>query len=163
MSCRFNHTKLKERFTQVRTTTRTLNEEIKRASALLYHRIRQHDNPIIAALRNYDIHMHYSYIGQKQILHNRLRQATSDTLVNSSSFQQEQHQNGQTIVAKPNSPEWPMLPSTNHNPAEPSQLICLPPAFTLVSCSAYSTLKIDAICSSETSVNFQRTTRCHIP
>jgi hypothetical protein len=34
-----------------------------------------------------------------------------------------------------------------------------PPAFTLVSCSAYSpTLRIEAICSSKTSVNFQRTT-----
>jgi hypothetical protein len=34
----------------------------------------------------------------------------------------------------------------------------LPPAFTLVSCSAYSTLKMEAICSSETSVDLQRTT-----
>jgi hypothetical protein len=35
--------------------------------------------------------------------------------------------------------------------------------FTLVSCSAYSsTLKIEAICSSET-VDTQRTTRCYIP
>jgi hypothetical protein len=39
-----------------------------------------------------------------------------------------------------------------------------PPAFTLVSCSAYSsTLKIEAICSSETSVDFQQTTRRYIP
>jgi hypothetical protein len=37
-----------------------------------------------------------------------------------------------------------------------------PPAFTLVSCSAYSsTLKMEA-CSSETSAEFQRTTRCYI-
>jgi hypothetical protein len=37
--------------------------------------------------------------------------------------------------------------------------LCLPPAFTLVSCSAYSsTLKMEAICFSETSVDFQRTT-----
>jgi hypothetical protein len=37
---------------------------------------------------------------------------------------------------------------------------CLPPAFTLVSCSAYSsTLKMEAIYSPETSVDFQRTTR----
>jgi hypothetical protein len=40
----------------------------------------------------------------------------------------------------------------------------LPPAFTLVSCSAYfSTLKTEAICSSETSVDFQWTTRRYIP
>jgi hypothetical protein len=40
----------------------------------------------------------------------------------------------------------------------------LPPAFTLVSCFAYySTLKMDATCSSETSVDFQQTTRCYIP
>jgi hypothetical protein len=35
----------------------------------------------------------------------------------------------------------------------------LPPAFTLVSCSVHSsTLKMEAICSSETSIDFQRTT-----
>jgi hypothetical protein len=40
----------------------------------------------------------------------------------------------------------------------------LPPAFTLVSSSAYSSvLKIKAICSSETSVDFQRNTRCYFP
>jgi hypothetical protein len=39
-----------------------------------------------------------------------------------------------------------------------------PPAFTLVSCSAYfSTLKMEAICSSETSVDTQLTTRRYIP
>jgi hypothetical protein len=38
--------------------------------------------------------------------------------------------------------------------------LCLPPAFTLVSCSAHSsTLKKVALCSSETSVDFQCTTR----
>jgi hypothetical protein len=37
---------------------------------------------------------------------------------------------------------------------------CFPPAFTLVSCSAYSLAqKMEAICSAETSVDFQRTTR----
>jgi hypothetical protein len=37
-------------------------------------------------------------------------------------------------------------------------------AFTLVSCSAYpSTLKMEAICSSETSVDFQLTTRRYMP
>jgi hypothetical protein len=42
--------------------------------------------------------------------------------------------------------------------------LCLPPAYTLVSCSAYfSTMKMEAICSSETSVDFQRTTRRHTP
>jgi hypothetical protein len=39
-----------------------------------------------------------------------------------------------------------------------------PPHFKFVSCSAYSsTLKMEAICSSETSVDFQRTTRRYIP
>jgi hypothetical protein len=42
--------------------------------------------------------------------------------------------------------------------------LCLSPAFTLVSCSAYSsTLKTEAIYSSETLVDFQRTTRRYIP
>jgi hypothetical protein len=41
---------------------------------------------------------------------------------------------------------------------------CLPPAFTLVSCSAYfSILKMEAICFFETSVDNQRTTRRYIP
>jgi hypothetical protein len=39
----------------------------------------------------------------------------------------------------------------------------LPPAFTPVSLLAYSTLKMEEICSSETSVHFQRTTRRYIP
>jgi hypothetical protein len=38
----------------------------------------------------------------------------------------------------------------------------MPPALTLASCSAYSTLKMEAICSSEISVNFQRTTKRYI-
>jgi hypothetical protein len=38
-------------------------------------------------------------------------------------------------------------------------LLGLWPAFTLVSCSAYSTLKMESICSSEISVDFLRTTR----
>jgi hypothetical protein len=42
--------------------------------------------------------------------------------------------------------------------------LCLPPAFTLVSCSVYSlTLKMEAICSSEMLVNFQWTTWHYIP
>jgi hypothetical protein len=45
-----------------------------------------------------------------------------------------------------------------------SRLLCLPPAFTLVSYSDYSsTLKMEAMCSSETSVYLQRTTRSYIP
>jgi hypothetical protein len=45
-----------------------------------------------------------------------------------------------------------------------SPLLCLPPAFTLVSCSASSsTLKIEATYSSETSVDFQRATQRYIP
>jgi hypothetical protein len=45
-----------------------------------------------------------------------------------------------------------------------SRLFFLPPTFTLASCSAHSsTLKMEAICSSETSGNFQRATRCYIP
>jgi hypothetical protein len=43
-------------------------------------------------------------------------------------------------------------------------LASLPPALTLVSCSAYfSTLKMEAIRSSETSVDSQRTTWRYIP
>jgi hypothetical protein len=42
--------------------------------------------------------------------------------------------------------------------------LCLPPAFTLISYLAYfSLLKMDAIFSSETSVDFQRNTRHYIP
>jgi hypothetical protein len=42
--------------------------------------------------------------------------------------------------------------------------VCLPPAFTHVSCSAYSsTLKMEAVCSSETSVDVGQTTRSYIP
>jgi hypothetical protein len=42
--------------------------------------------------------------------------------------------------------------------------LCLPHAFMMVSCSDYSsTLKMENVCSSETSVDFQRTTRRYIP
>jgi hypothetical protein len=45
-----------------------------------------------------------------------------------------------------------------------SKQLSLSPAFTVVSRLAYSlTLKMDATCSSETSVDFQRTTRRYIP
>jgi hypothetical protein len=41
---------------------------------------------------------------------------------------------------------------------------CLSPAFTLVSCLAYSsTLKMEAVCFSKTVVDFQRTTWHYIP
>jgi hypothetical protein len=41
---------------------------------------------------------------------------------------------------------------------------CLPPAFTLVSCSAYSsTMKTEAICPFESSVDIRQTTRHYIP
>jgi hypothetical protein len=39
----------------------------------------------------------------------------------------------------------------------------LPPAFILISCSAYSVLKMEATCSSEMSVGFQWTTWRYIP
>jgi Icc-related predicted phosphoesterase len=48
---------------------RNLNEEIIRASAKLYERFRYHDNPVIATLGDYDIHMHYSYIRPKQVFY----------------------------------------------------------------------------------------------
>jgi hypothetical protein len=42
--------------------------------------------------------------------------------------------------------------------------LCLPPAFTLVSCSAYSsTLKMEVICSSKTLADFQWTTGYYSP
>jgi hypothetical protein len=44
------------------------------------------------------------------------------------------------------------------------RLLCLPPAFALVSCSTYSSImKMEAVCSSDTSFDFQRTTRCYFP
>jgi hypothetical protein len=43
-------------------------------------------------------------------------------------------------------------------------LLCLPPAFTLISCSAYSwTLEMDAICFSKMAVDFQQTTWRYFP
>jgi hypothetical protein len=52
---------------------------------------------------------------------------------------------------------WDITPCSSSN-------VCMPPAFTLVSCSAYSSaLKMEAIYSSETSVDIQRTTRRYIP
>jgi hypothetical protein len=55
------------------------------------------------------------------------------------------------------------FPPTSYN-LKSSIGVCLPPAFTLVSCSAYcSTLKMEAICSSETLVDFKRITLRYIP
>jgi hypothetical protein len=42
-------------------------------------------------------------------------------------------------------------------------LFSLPPAFVLVSCSAYLTLKMEVICSSKALNDFQQTTRPYIP
>jgi hypothetical protein len=51
-----------------------------------------------------------------------------------------------------------------YNPQFPASPITrLATCLTLVSCSAYSTLKMEAICSSETSVDFQLATRRYIP
>jgi hypothetical protein len=42
--------------------------------------------------------------------------------------------------------------------------LCLPPAFTSVSCLAYSSvLKMEVTCSFEITADFQRTTRHYIP
>jgi hypothetical protein len=50
------------------------------------------------------------------------------------------------------------------NQARNQRETCLPPEFTLVSCLAYSsTLKMEATYSSETSVDFRRTTWRYIP
>jgi hypothetical protein len=52
---------------------------------------------------------------------------------------------------------WPLSSRCKNKPSKK-------PAFTLVSCSAhFSTLKVEAICSSETSVDFQWTERRYIP
>jgi hypothetical protein len=54
-------------------------------------------------------------------------------------------------------------PTFRRNISPPAEL-CLPAAFTLVFCPAYfSTLRMESICYSETSVDFQRTTRRYIP
>jgi hypothetical protein len=45
-----------------------------------------------------------------------------------------------------------------------AEWLCLPPAFTLVSCLVYaSTLKMEMTCSSETSVELQLTTWRYVP
>jgi hypothetical protein len=58
----------------------------------------------------------------------------------------------------------PSSGSKNKPSKNPEPELCLPLAFTLVSFSAYfSILKMEAICSSETSVDFQRTSQRYIP
>jgi hypothetical protein len=49
------------------------------------------------------------------------------------------------------------------SPLKVNRRFCLPPSFTLVSCSAHSTLKIEVICSSETSIDLQQTIRRFVP
>jgi hypothetical protein len=58
-----------------------------------------------------------------------------------------------------------MSPSSGlNNKTSKKPELCFPPAFMLVSCLAYSsTLKMEAICSSKTSVETQRTTWRLIP
>jgi hypothetical protein len=50
---------------------RTLHDEIERASAKLYKRIRSRDNPITAALGNRDTHVHCTYKYQSSHCNNR--------------------------------------------------------------------------------------------
>jgi hypothetical protein len=50
-----------------------------------------------------------------------------------------------------------------HIMIQPNGLFGLPPAFMLLFLSAYMTMKMEVICSSEKSVDFQRTTRRYIP
>jgi hypothetical protein len=55
-------------------------------------------------------------------------------------------------------------PTFRRNTSTPSSVCCLQLAFTIVSCSdCYSTLKMEATTSTETSVDFQRTTRRYTP
>jgi hypothetical protein len=57
-------------------------------------------------------------------------------------------------------PKWKQMASRNNLRAR----LCLPHDFTLASCSNYSsTLKMEAMCSSETYADFQRTIRRYIP
>jgi hypothetical protein len=55
---------------------------------------------------------------------------------------------------------WDLTPGSPLKVNQVKVLILSPPAFTLDSCSAYSsTMELEATCSSETSVGFQRSTR----
>jgi hypothetical protein len=69
-----------------------------------------------------------------------------------------------TVSQRELSSSLPFPSDSLHNPKFPvSRLLCFPPAFMLVSFSAYSTLKMEMIRTSETSVDFQRSTRRYIP
>jgi hypothetical protein len=51
-----------------------------------------------------------------------------------------------------------------YNNVQSVERLCLPPAFTLVCCwTPSSTPKMEAVCSSETLVDFQRTTQRYFP
>jgi hypothetical protein len=70
----------------------------------------------------------------------------------------------------PTASQWELKPTLPfpicfpYNPKFPaSRLLGLPPAFTLAYFSAYSTLKMEAICSSEMSVGFQLNIQRYIP
>jgi hypothetical protein len=57
-------------------------------------------------------------------------------------------------------------PSSNQRISQAKKrcLLCLPLAFTSVSCLSYSSImKMEATCSSETPVDFQSNTRQHVP
>jgi hypothetical protein len=57
----------------------------------------------------------------------------------------------------------PLLESKN-KPSKLTMWLCLPLTFMLVPCSTYSlTLKMETVCSSETSFDYQRTTLRYIP
>jgi hypothetical protein len=62
---------------------------------------------------------------------------------------------------------WDITPCSpleaNRRFGETYHLHVLSPAFKLISCSAYLTLKMKPTCSSETSVDFQQTTRRYTP
>jgi hypothetical protein len=58
---------------------------------------------------------------------------------------------------------WPPFSGSKHKQSKKPER-CLPSAFTPVLCWGYfSALKMEATCSSEMSVDFQRATRRHIP
>jgi hypothetical protein len=142
----------------------TWKEDIKRAETKLYHRIRQHDKPNIAALRNYDIHMHYSTPEQSRYYVNRSQMQASYEWRTSDAVAPYNKSN-----TRMDTPHLRSLgpPSDRcfypHVVIQPSRLLGLPAAFTLVSRSSDLTLKMEVICSFEMSVVLQRTTRRYIP
>jgi hypothetical protein len=68
------------------------------------------------------------------------------------------------ILLNTDFPIFNIICSFFNDAASNSYWLNFPPAFTLLSCSTYfSTLKMEATCSSRTSIDFQRTTRRYIP